>query len=67
MKNENAFSLIASSHEDHDDINALSHAFSLKAFRYIDIAREARLNTIMARWPLLRELTAAQEPDSECR
>jgi hypothetical protein len=63
MKTENAFSLIASTSEDRDDINALSDAFSLKAFHYIDIAREARLNTIMARWPLLRELTAAQESD----
>ncbi|EJL87634.1 hypothetical protein AC790_14865 [Pantoea sp. RIT-PI-b] len=63
MKIENAFSLSASGSEDHDDINALSAAFSLKAFRYIDIAREARLNSIMARWPLLREISAAQEPD----
>lgn len=63
MKHENAFSPIAIKAEEHDDINALSDAFSLNAFRYIDIAREARLNTIMARWPLLREISAAQEID----
>ncbi|WP_058972852.1 cellulose biosynthesis protein BcsR [Type-D symbiont of Plautia stali] len=63
MKTENAFSLIASTSEDQDDINALSEAFSLKAFRYIDIAREERLNSLLTRWPLLRELTALQEPE----
>ncbi len=67
MKTENAFSLMASTSEDQDDINALSAAFSLNAFHYIDIAREARLNNIMARWPLLRELTAAQESEPKCR
>lgn len=67
MKTENAFSLIASTNEDQDDMNALSAAFSLNAFHYRDISREARLNNIMARWPLLRELTAAQEPERECR
>lgn len=63
MKTENAFSLIASTSEDQDDINALSAAFSLKAFLYIDIAREERLNSLLTRWPLLRELTAAQEQE----
>lgn len=63
MKTENAFSLNAASSEEHDDINALSDAFSLKTFRYIDITREARLNTIMTRWPLLREISAAQESE----
>ncbi len=63
MKTENAFSLIASTTEDQDDINTLSEAFSLKAFRYIDIAREERLNSLLARWPLLRELSADQEPE----
>ncbi|MGK3124352.1 cellulose biosynthesis protein BcsR [Candidatus Pantoea formicae] len=63
MKTENAFSLIAATSEDQDDINALSEAFSLKAFRYIDIAREERLNSLLTRWPLLRELTAAQEQE----
>ena len=67
MKTSNAFSMIASTSEDQDDINALSAAFSLHAFHYRDIAREARLNNIMARWPLLRELTDAQEPDRTCR
>ncbi|AIR84225.1 cellulose biosynthesis protein BcsR [Pantoea rwandensis] len=63
MKTENAFSLIASTTEDQDDINTLSEAFSLQAFRYIDIAREERLNSLLTRWPLLRELSAAQEPE----
>ncbi|MBK0092493.1 MULTISPECIES: cellulose biosynthesis protein BcsR [Erwiniaceae] len=63
MKTENAFSLVASTTEDQDDINTLSEAFSLKAFRYIDIAREERLNSLLTRWPLLRELSAAQEPE----
>ena len=63
MKTENAFSLIASTTEDQDDINTLSEAFSLKAFRYIDIAREERLNSLLTRWPLLRELSAEQEPE----
>ncbi len=67
MKTENAFSLIAATREDQDDINVLSAAFSLNAFHYRDIARETRLNNIMARWPLLRELSAAQQPERECR
>lgn len=62
MKTENAFSLIASTREDQDDINALNEAFSLKAFHYSDIAREERLNNLLARWPLLQELAADQEP-----
>lgn len=67
MKTENAFSLIASASEDQDDINALSAAFGLKAFRYIDIAREARVNTLLARWPLLREMLDVTEREDECR
>ena len=63
MKTENAFSLIASTTEDQDDINTLSEAFSLKAFRYIDIAREERLKSLLTRLPLLRELSADQEPE----
>jgi hypothetical protein len=61
MKTENAFSLIAVGSEDQDDINALSDAFSLKAFRYIDIAREARLQQLLSRWPLLQECTQGPE------
>lgn len=46
--------------EQHDDISALGEAFSLRAFRYVDIARQERLSAILARWPLLAEL--ADEP-----
>lgn len=67
MNTENAFSLIASTREEQDDINALSEAFSLKAFHYVDIAREARLQSLLTRWPLLQEIAAAQESERECR
>lgn len=63
MKTENAFSLVSRTSGEQDDINALSEAFSLKAFRYIDIARAERLNTLVSCWPLLQELTATQEPE----
>ena len=63
MKTEHAFSPIAVGGDDQDDINALSDAFSLKAFRYIDIAREARLQQVLSRWPLLNE--CAMVPESE--
>lgn len=63
MKTENAFSLVARTREEQDDINTLSEAFSLKAFRYIDIAREERLNTLLSHWPLLQELSATQESE----
>ncbi|MGB9095107.1 cellulose biosynthesis protein BcsR [Erwinia sp.] len=42
--------------ESQDDIRALADAFSLKKWRYVDIAREERLTSIIARWPLLAEL-----------
>lgn len=61
MKKENAYTLVASDGEPQDDISALRDAFSLQAFRYIDIAREERLANIVARWPLLAE-TAAKQP-----
>jgi hypothetical protein len=60
MKNENAYTLVASDGQRQDDISALRDAFSLQAFRYIDIAREERLANIVARWPLLAETSAAQ-------
>lgn len=63
MKTENAFSLESRTREEQDDINTLSEAFSLKAFRYIDIAREERLNSILSSWPLLQELSATQESE----
>lgn len=46
-----------------DDIHALSDAFSLTAFRYIDISRQERLAAINARWPLLAELGAMQRKE----
>lgn len=61
MKAENIFSPVASAVEQQDDISALGEAFSLTAFRYIDIAREERLAGIIARWPLLQELTLRQQ------
>ncbi|KGA36700.1 cellulose biosynthesis protein BcsR [Pectobacterium odoriferum] len=39
-----------------DDLRVLSQAFSLPKINYIDIARQARLRQMMARWPLLDEL-----------
>ena len=61
MKNENAYTLVASDDQRQDDISALRDAFSLQAFRYIDIAREERLANIVARWPLLVE-TSTEQP-----
>lgn len=55
MKNENDYTPVASDGERQDDISALRDAFSLRAFHYIDIAREERLANIVARWPLLAE------------
>lgn len=39
-----------------DDLQVLRQAFSLPEINYIDIARQARLSQMMARWPLLDEL-----------
>ncbi|KHN51512.1 cellulose biosynthesis protein BcsR [Pectobacterium fontis] len=39
-----------------DDLQVLSQAFSLPEINYIDIACQARLSQMMARWPLLDEL-----------
>ncbi|WP_411754775.1 cellulose biosynthesis protein BcsR [Serratia sp. (in: enterobacteria)] len=39
-----------------DDLQALSHAFSLPKLSYIDISRQERLAQMMVRWPLLAEL-----------
>ncbi|GLR07625.1 hypothetical protein COO59_09425 [Mixta theicola] len=50
----------------HDDIRTLGEAFSFSAFRYVDIAREERLTAILARWPLLNELSAEQK-EQACR
>ncbi|WP_275556129.1 cellulose biosynthesis protein BcsR [Mixta sp. Marseille-Q2659] len=44
----------------------LAEAFSFSAFRYVDIAREERLAAILARWPLLNELSVEQK-EKACR
>jgi hypothetical protein len=61
MNNKNAFSQMTSAGERQDDISALSEAFSIKAFRYIDIARQERLARIVAHWPLLTELATERK------
>lgn len=57
MKKENKLTVVAGSGEAQDDISALSKAFSLNAFHYVDIARHERLKKMNERWPLLAELT----------
>lgn len=47
---------LAESARTDDDLRVLSQAFSLPEISYIDIARQARLSQMMARWPLLDEL-----------
>ena len=39
-----------------DDLQALSHTFSIPNLAYVDISRQERLTQMMARWPLLAEL-----------
>ncbi|MFI8416125.1 cellulose biosynthesis protein BcsR [Serratia sp. NPDC078593] len=51
-----------SSSEVQDDLQALSQAFSLPPLRYVDISRQERLAQMMARWPLLAELS--EQPGS---
>lgn len=46
-----------------DDLRVLSQAFSLPEINYIDIARQARLSQMMARWPLLDELKEPARSD----
>lgn len=60
MTNPNVYTPVAVEGGPQDDISALRDAFSLHAFRYIDIAREERLAEIVSRWPLLTETIAAQ-------
>ncbi|MGD9426595.1 cellulose biosynthesis protein BcsR [Pantoea sp. NSTU24] len=63
MKNHDVYTPVSAQREPQDDISALRDAFSLQAFRYVDIAREDRLNEIVACWPLLSEtLSALPEP-----
>ncbi|AUY23622.1 MAG: cellulose biosynthesis protein BcsR [Mixta calida] len=51
-----------------DDISTLGEAFSFTAFRYVDIVQEERLAAILARWPLLSELSREQqEKENACR
>lgn len=64
MKKENAFILAGTAGEQYDDISVLRDAFSLGGFRYTDIAREDRLAGIIARWPLLHELSYKQRENN---
>lgn len=41
-----------------DDFLALHRTFGLPVFHYVDIARQARIPELLARWPLLSELSA---------
>lgn len=66
MKQPQEISAMPDNNGLHDDISKLAEAFSFTAFRYVDIAREERLAAILARWPLLNELSAEQK-DSACR
>lgn len=59
MKNQDVYTVVSAQREPQDDISALRDAFSLHAFRYVDIAREERLKEIVARWPLLSETLSA--------
>ncbi|WP_338559817.1 cellulose biosynthesis protein BcsR [Erwinia sp. E_sp_B04_7] len=57
--NETRTSVLSNNSETQDDIRALADAFSLQNWRYIDIARQEKLEKIIARWPLLAELVSA--------
>ncbi|AXU97155.1 MAG TPA: hypothetical protein DD850_14190 [Erwinia persicina] len=61
--NKNQRPALSHEREQPDDISALSEAFSLGAFRYIDIARHERLAEIYIRWPLLSELGSPQKKE----
>lgn len=55
MTSESHSPVVAVNSEAPDDIRALAEAFSLQNWRYVDIARQERLQAIVARWPLLAE------------
>lgn len=59
MMSEKHLPVIAAPGEAQDDIRALAAAFSLQGWRYVDISRQERLDGIVARWPLLAELSTA--------
>lgn len=59
MKNHDVYTPVSAQREPQDDISALRDAFSLHAFRYVDIAREERLKEIVTCWPLLSETLSA--------
>lgn len=56
--NETLISVLSVTSETQDDIRALADAFSLQNWRYVDIARQEKLATIVDRWPLLAELVS---------
>lgn len=53
---KDSISTMAGVSGQHDDISMLAEAFSLTAVHYIDIARDERLENILACWPLLQEM-----------
>ncbi|MFS2221583.1 YhjR family protein [Pantoea sp. B65] len=59
-KNKNILTTVNVSGQS-DDINALGKTFSFNANYYVDIARDERLDNILARWPLLDELAAERQ------
>lgn len=52
-----------SDRESQDDIRALSNAFSLQNWHYVDIVAQERLAEIVTRWPLLAELATDTDKD----
>lgn len=64
MTSEKRLPMITAIGSAQDDIRALAEAFSLQGWHYVDIARQERLDAIVARWPLLAELaTVASDGD----
>ncbi|PLR34103.1 hypothetical protein CYR32_12910 [Chimaeribacter coloradensis] len=45
-----------------DDFYVLRKTFEIPAFRYVDISRASRIPALLARWPLLGELSTRPDP-----
>ncbi|PLR52113.1 cellulose biosynthesis protein BcsR [Chimaeribacter arupi] len=45
-----------------DDFYVLRKTFEIPAFRYVDISRASRIPALLARWPLLGELSVQPDP-----
>ncbi|MBU3824356.1 MAG: YhjR family protein [Candidatus Oceanisphaera merdipullorum] len=50
-----------------DDLNALSQLMSLPELAYQDIGQQQQLAQIVARWPLLNELSLATSADVDAK